>query len=448
MNPIRTIKIISVIRAYLPAHSKRVIIWCQFAYIVCFLTYIGATLAGAQNSLPLIKPVPKPVQLGPFVTHLIDVDTLILAPDARKTFRVDGSPYSAAILDTGLRTSHQDFSGRVIDKSNFTTDNNNNSNDVADGNGHGTNVAGIIAANKIHTGIAPGARLVPLKVLKNDGSGTFDGVDKALQWVEKNFIKDKITVVSLSLGDNGNYINDSAFPSDNIHARIQELKKLNIPVVIAAGNGWFANNSMAGVTAQEGMSYPAIFPEAVSVGAVFDSEVKTPVAWTDGSIAYIQDPDQITPFSQRLHDSGTGYETDVFAPGSHVVSSGIDSDVGESVQDGTSQACPIITGVILLVQQYYSRITSSGSTLGVLPTVDQIKKWLRLGSVDIVDQCPAVSQACDNVIHTRKTYRRINVVKVLQAVTQDVQNQVLAEGVPTSQLKDVVKARAVQSEIR
>ncbi|NEQ70624.1 MAG: S8 family serine peptidase [Symploca sp. SIO2D2] len=132
-----------------------------------------------------ISPVEKPVQFErpQFGASLIQVGSLIRAPQARNNFSVTGKGLTVAVLDTGLRTTHLDFEGRVIEQQNFTADNGGNVDDASDGNGHGTNVAGIIVANRFHTGIAPGANVIPIKVLSNRGGGSFSAIRDALQWV-------------------------------------------------------------------------------------------------------------------------------------------------------------------------------------------------------------------------------------------------------------------------
>jgi subtilisin family serine protease len=346
------------------------------------------------------------------------VTALIRAAEARQTFEVDGSGLSAAILDTGLRTTHVDFAGRVPAQQNFTSDNGGDVNDATDGQGHGTNVAGIVAANQIHTGIAPGASVVPLKVLNNSGTGgSFRAIADAMDWVANNATTYNISVVGMSLGDRGNYVRDD-FADDELRSRIQRLKSAGIACVIAAGNDFFPHDSA------QGMSYPGIIREAISVGAVYDS-FAGPFTYDTGASTEESGPDRITPFSQRLHARVNQItQTDIFAPGAPVTSSGIASDQGESVQHGTSQATPVIVGVVLLLQQYYR------NTTGRLPSVDQVTAWLRRGSQVIVDG----DDERDNVANTGLSFRRIDVMLALQACANDMTKAMFLTGNPLQEI--------------
>jgi subtilisin family serine protease len=360
---------------------------------------------------------PKQFDRPQFKPQLVEVTALIRAAEARQTFQVDGSGFSAAILDTGLRTTHVDFAGRVVAQRNFTADNGGDVNNATDGQGHGTNVAGIVAANQLHIGIAPGAGIVPVKVLDNTGSGSFQAIADGLDWVRDNAATHNITAVGMSLGDSGNYVQDQ-FASDALRSRIQQLKDARIAVVIAAGNGFFEHNSA------QGMSYPGIIRECISVGAVYDS-FAGPFTYRSGAATDESGPDRITPFSQRLHPRVNQFtRTDIFAPGAPTTSSGISSDQGESVQQGTSQATPVIVGVVLLLQQYYSGLT------GQLPTIDQLVTWLRRGAKEIVDG----DDEKDNVANTGLSFKRVDAVLALQACANDMKKALFLTGAPLQEI--------------
>jgi subtilisin family serine protease len=168
----------------------------------------------------------------------VETDNLIRASQARTQFAVDGTGLAVAVFDTGLRTTHVDFAGKVVAQQNFTADNGGNPNDATDGDGHGTNVAGIAIGRGIHTGIAPGGNVVPLKVLSNTGGGSFAALEQALDWVIANRTTYNITVCNMSLGANVNEILDFDPATDPIRTRIQILRNARVPVVIGNRPAW------------------------------------------------------------------------------------------------------------------------------------------------------------------------------------------------------------------
>jgi subtilisin family serine protease len=365
---------------------------------------------------PAIAPVDAPRQFGTpqLGLALAEVDVLIRASAARTTFDVDGSGVAAAVLDTGLNTGHVDFAGRVLAQRNFTGDNGGDSDDATDGQGHGTNVGGIVCANRDHRGVAPGAGIVPLKVLSNSGSGSFSAVDDALQWVLDNREAHTITACCLSLGDGSNRTVDDDLELDPIRNRIRELREVGVATVIASGNDFFTHDS------EQGMAYPAILRECISVGAVYDN-FEGGFRYASGAEAFSSAPDRITPFSQRLHrDAGADCCTDILAPGAPVTSSGIDGPRGESVQQGTSQATPVTVGAVLLMQQLHLRLT------GRLPAVDELIDWMQRGGVEINDG----DDERDNVRHTGLDFIRLDAFGALDALQRHLQKEMLLTGQP------------------
>lgn len=365
-----------------------------------------------DESKHFIAPIEKPVQSDApdFGFESTEVDLLVRASEARHTFNVTGEGMLVAVLDTGLRTTHIDFRDRVVRSLNFTSDNGGNEDDAADGQGHGTNVAGIAVANGEHVGIAPKANVLPIKVLKNKGGNSFQPVLSALDWILAHQHEYPVSAVCMSFSDGANYTNDESFLNSAIAARIRDLRSARVAVVVAAGNHYFIHGS------KQGMAYPAILRETISVGAVYDaSEGSFP--YDDGAIATSTAADRLTPFSQRLHKSvNCEVSTDIFAPGAPVTSSGIETDIGESTQQGTSQAAPVTVGVILLMQALHKRVT------GELPEIKDLVECLVNGGVSIFDG----DDEADNVEHTNAEFTRISAPGALQAMTRRLQLRMLA----------------------
>jgi hypothetical protein len=375
-------------------------------YAVLALLMTISTVHGQEKTFQ-IPPDETPVQLPATFLHaqLIETTELIRAREARTTFRVSGANLTAVILDTGVRETHSDFAGRIVAVKNFSTADGGDATIVTDRNGHGTHVAGIVAANGIHTGIAPGANIVVLKVLDDRGHGDFGSIDSALQWVLDNADSRNIRVVNISIGDGQNLSDDGTLASDTVRQKIAALRTRKVAVVVAAGNDYFRFSPRTG-TATQGMAFPAIVHETVSVGAVYDGAVGG-FNYQSGAQVSSTRADQICVFSQRLHQGANAVtRTDIFAPGAVLTSTGIHDDSGESAMQGTSQAAPVISGTILLMQDFYFHQTHDYAS------IDDIEDSLREGSVNVRD----VDEQLDNVKHTTLTFNRVDVVGAITAL--------------------------------
>ena len=369
---------------------------------------LGSVRTGAAQDVR-IPADEVPLQLdGPGLSAFMEeAGKYVRVEDARARFKVDGKGIAVAVLDTGLRVTHEDFAGRVPVARNFTTDDGGDPANVRDGNGHGTNVAGIIGAKKEHRGVAPGASVIPLKVLRDDGGGDFAGIAAALDWVHEHHRQYGIGVVNMSLGDPRNLDKEPNDGDGGLSGKIAQLRADGVAVVVAAGNGYFGDQ-------KQGMAYPAILRSTVSVGAVYDGP-GGPVKYQSGAEAYRRNEGQLTPFSQRLHVSvAPGLATDVFAPGAPIRSTGTNDDRSSSIQSGTSQAAPVVAGVILLMQELYRR------DAGRMPSVDDIEAWLRQSAMTVVDAGSDAAGKYDNVDHTNLAFGVVDAVKALEVVNRDL----------------------------
>lgn len=226
----------------------------------------------------------------------------------------DGSGVVVAVLDTGIEKDHPDLKDQIIAGRNFT--NEGGVDDVHDGNGHGTHVAGTIAASNKNNagvvGVAPGAKLLICKVLNSQGSGSFDWIINAIKyatsWTGPN--GEKVRVISMSLGG----------PSEvpELKKAIQAAVTKGIAVVVAAGNeGDSSEDSFE-------YSYPGGYNEVIEVAA----------ATLDLKIA---------PFSNN------NLEVDVIAPGVDILSTWPGKKWARL--SGTSMATPHVAGALALVIQ-------------------------------------------------------------------------------------------------
>ena len=158
----------------------------------------------------------------------------------------DGSGIIISIIDTGIDLSHPDLEGKIIGGYDFV-DNDDMPEDV---NGHGTQVAGIIAANGNLKGIAPNSKILMYKVSEDGESVPSHLIIKA---IEKS-IEDGADIINISLG-----INQT---NTKIDQAVNKAVKNNIFVVTAAGNFGPELNTIGS---------PGINPNAITVGATFNN---------------------------------------------------------------------------------------------------------------------------------------------------------------------------------
>lgn len=384
---------------------------CEFLAVFCILTCLASAAEPDVDKLdqPAYPEIHLPYfdmkQMAQPAANLVQASAYMRVTHARQQYSVTGAGLTAVVIDTGLRATHQDFSGRVPTQRNFAGD--GAATDATDTNGHGTHVAGIICANSVNVGFAPGASVIPLRVFRNDtGSGDFSMIAAALDWVIANAATYNIAVVNMSISDARNHTSEST-PNDSagIRSRIQQLRSMRIPVVVSAGNNFIGPTW----NSQEGMGYPAVYRETISVGAIYDANIGSQSG--GGMVAYTTAAGRITMFSQRLHPStNAAARTDVFATGAALTSSGIGSDFGTSEMSGTSQAAPCTAGVILLAQQYYKRVK------GQLPTVDDLERWLRASPYTNLDG----DDEDDNVVNTQKVYIQADALHLLQTIAAEI----------------------------
>jgi subtilisin family serine protease len=219
-----------------------------------------------------------------------------------------------------------------------------------DGNGHGTHTAGIAAAidnDSSVVGVAPGARIWAVKVLGDDGLGTFGDVICGLNWVMQR--RDTIDVVNLSLGADGS---DGACTNSPFHRAICNVVDAGIPVVVAAGNQFTSASTRI----------PAAYDEVITVSALADTDGS---AGGNGGACAGQSDDTLARFSND------GADVDIMAPGVCILSL---SNRGNPVRiSGTSEATPHVTGAAahFIAQELEAN--------GVRPTPQQTKTWLETG---------------------------------------------------------------------
>lgn len=210
----------------------------------------------------------------------------------------DGRNVKVGIIDTGVEQGHPDLKDNIALAQGVISPNL-----VKDDNGHGTHIAGTIAAlnNNIGVvGVAPKANIFSVKAFDSYGSGKVSDIIKALEWCVDN----KVDVINMSFG-----INEQ---STAFERAIRQTYEHNIVLVAASGNSG-GNNSVL---------YPAKYPQVIAVAA--------------SNLG-----DQSASFS-----SG-GPEVDVIAPGENILSTYLNSKYKSL--SGTSMAAPHVTGLVALI---------------------------------------------------------------------------------------------------
>lgn len=203
-----------------------------------------------------------------------------------------GSGVTAYVIDTGVRITHQQISGRAA----YGYDAVDGDTTASDGNGHGTHVATTIAGSTY--GVAKKAKIVAVRVLDNSGSGTTAGVIAGIDWVTANHSGP--SVANMSLGGGASTTLDTA---------VRNSIASGVTYAVAAGNS-SANAS----------SYsPARVTEAITVGATTSSDA-------------------------RASYSNYGSVLDIFAPGSSITAGWYTSDTATNTISGTSMATPHVAG--------------------------------------------------------------------------------------------------------
>ncbi len=246
------------------------------------------------------------------------IDQPDLGSPGTYTYSKTGSTVDAYIFDTGVRSDHVEFSGRIRTgysaiPAELTSE---------DLNGHGTHVAGTVGGTVY--GVAKGVSIIPVKVLDATGSGTFDGVIAGLDWAVGNHTT-KPAVGNMSLGGGASTALDDA---------VRRCVADGIVMAVAAGNdNRDVNNALLPTS-------PARVREAITVGSTTSTDA-------------------------RSSFSNYGSVVDIFAPGSAILSASYLSTTGTATLSGTSMASPHVAGAAALFLEYAPGSTPSQVEAGL-----------------------------------------------------------------------------------
>jgi subtilisin len=236
---------------------------------------------------------------------------------------------AVAVIDTGIDASHPELN--VVGGTNCSTGRPGNFND---GNGHGTHVAGTIAARDNGTGVvgmAPSAPLYAVRVLNNAGSGSWSSVACGIDWVTANASSRGIKVANMSLGGSGS---DGACNSDALHQAICNSTSAGVTYVVAAGN---SGTNFSGFV-------PAAYNEVLTVTAIADFNGQP----GGGAAATCRsDVDETPADFSNFTTAGSSDEGHTIAgPGVCILSTW--KGGGYNTISGTSMASPHVAGTVAL----------------------------------------------------------------------------------------------------
>jgi len=288
--PIKSLPLINGLAAHLPPQAEQALLAKGEVLRIDDDLVVTATAAGGQKGKP--SPPPQPAQVLPWGVDRINAE--LAWPTAT------GLAVNVAILDTGIDLDHVDLLANIKGAVNTI----NPLKTANDDNGHGTHVAGIVAAvnNEIGVvGVGPEINLYAVKVLAKNGSGWLSDVIEGLDWC----INNDMQVANMSLGSSGD--------NQSFHDAIIRAYEAGVILVAAAGN----NGSRGG-----SVDYPAKYPETIAVSAI----------------------DQYGGFASF---SSFGPEVDLAAPGVSIFSA---YKTGYyKTLSGTSMAAPHVAGTAALV---------------------------------------------------------------------------------------------------
>lgn len=260
-----------------------------------------------------------------------------------------GKGIGVAILDTGIYL-HPDFQDRVAAFQDFV----GRRSLPYDDNSHGTHIAGVIGGRSFSTGgrydgMAPGCRLIMVKVLDSKGDGTVANVLAGLRWIRAYREQYNIRIVNISVGS---ACKPGTGENSTLVRGVDAAWDAGLVVVVAAGNEGPGPMSI---------TTPGISRKVITVGCSDDYK-SVEVAGN-----------RIVDYSGRGPTASCICKPDLVAPGSNIVSCNALARRGGNLytrKSGTSMATPIVSGAIALLLEKEPELTNRDVKLRLLSACD------------------------------------------------------------------------------
>ena len=260
------------------------------------------------------------------------------------------SAVTVAVIDTGIDANHPDLAGVALPGTTFVTspDPQCAPGAAIDDNGHGTHVAGLIAANGNNAqgiaGVAFGVRILPIKALDCTGSGLLSDVASSVTWAADHGAR----IINISLGSNA--------AQSTLQDAIRYALAHNVIVVTAAGNCGVVSTRCGSINEPQ---YPGAYPESFAVGATDQNDARASFSNENAYVA-------LAAPGTRIWSTTPTYPT--------TLSGANGGTTSYATLSGTSQASPFVAGVAALLlskdptltaAQLADRLRSTADDLGV-----------------------------------------------------------------------------------
>ena len=281
---------------------------------------IGRAVVGAVAALALVGVTASPAAAD----TVRDRQWYLSDLDIGKVHQISqGAGIIVALIDSGVDAKHRDLVGAVLSGHNTQHEKWDDSTGREDLDGHGTNMAGIIAGRGHGSGggilgIAPAAKILPISA-PIPGLSSTSFMTEAVDFA----ITHHAGVINMSFGSPGD---------DTMHDAIRKAQAADIVLVAAAGNR------------DEPGDYPGKYPEVLTVGAYGENH-------------------KIASYSV------TGPQVDIAAPGDQIVTTGIGS-TGYYIANGTSGATAVVSGAAALIRAKYPKMSAAEVVHRLTATAD------------------------------------------------------------------------------